>query len=428
MKLKNITDQLFILYWPLVMLNYLLLMSTKINLTLLLVDAPLVFFVINAGYIMIKKSREQFIGIYGLFALYVLLSLLGYCNNGTPVVCYFKGIQYYFIPLCFAALGYSFSSDYRYNKSYLYSCAACFIIGFLLYATLPPFYVTYLAEVQGFEDFSQDELMGMTRFSSFLPGSYNISYLSVPALILSLAYASRPKSGIKSWVCYIIAAVSFVAAIICQQRIAMAFAILVVGFYSIYLSRRGNSSFFFSLVAIIVILVIIVVYFISELPFFETLLEHIVDRFKNMDIAEAMAARTGQYTGFNRATWWSYIVGLGMGSCGHLVIPYNLQAIYDGELVKTFYEFGIIGVVIFAFLIFVTLLRGVKLFRYLHSEVLILLFFLGASVGASALTFFIYSSMFWFAIGRIWNDDYLALRKQELTIVRAMRRENKQLS
>lgn len=412
-KIDKITYKLFIFYWPLVMLNYFLLMSTKINLTMLLVDLPLVLFAFKALTIMVNNSKGQLIPLYCLFALYVILSFIPYLFNDTPEICYFKGIQYYFVPLLFAPLGCSYSSDYDYNKSYLFACTACFVIGFFLYATLPPYYVAFLAEVQGYEGFSQDELMGLTRFSSFLPGSYNISYLSVPALTLSLAYASNPQTKMKGWLCYTIALISFIAAILCQQRIAMFFAVMVVAFYMFYLSKRGNIKLVIIIIAAAVILFVVMYNYVSRMEFFDTLQENIIGRFKKMDFSDAMSSRTGQYQSFSRATWWSYAIGLGMGSCGHLVIPYNLQAIYDGEFVKTFYEFGLIGTSIFIALTIVTLLRGVKHFKYLHSEVLIMLFFLGACVGASALTFFIYNSMFWFSMGRIWNKDYLSLCKKK---------------
>lgn len=413
-KLNSQTYKLFILYWPIVMINYFLLMSTKINLTILLVDVPLVFFAYKSLKILNQSKRDDFVTFWGIFAVYTLFTVVAYAFNGTPIVCYLQGIQYYFVPLCFAPLGYYFCSDYKYNKSYLYACTACFVVGFFLYATLPSYYVSFLAEEQGFDNFRQDELFGITRFSSFLPGSYNISYLSVPALILALSYSANQNAGIKKWLCYAIAAVSFVAAIICQQRISMFFAFFVVLFYSFYLSKRGNRAMIFVIIAIIVILAYVINNFFSEMPFFDALQENILGRFEKMGFSEAMSERTVQYSGFSRATWWSYVIGLGMGSCGHLVIPYKLQAIYDGEFIKTFYEFGIVGTFFFAVLTFMTLYRGMKYFKYLHSEVLIMLFFLGACFGASALTFFIYNSMFWFSMGRIWNKDYLYLRKQEM--------------
>lgn len=396
------------------MFNYFLQMCTKINLTILLVDLPLVFFVFKAITIGIKNYKSPFVLILCAYGLFVLLSIIAYGFNDTPLICYFLGVQYYFIPICFALLGYSYSTNYEYNKFYIYACAACFVIGFYLYATLPPTYVEFIAKEQDFEGWSQKELFGMTRFSSFLPGSYNISFLSVPALVLSLAYSSNSNAGVKRWMCYFIAGVSLVAAILCQQRIAMFSAIAVVLFYSLYFFKQGNKQVLLASICIVVLLIAVLYFFVSDMVFYDVLQERILDRFHKMKVSTAMSIREGQYSGFSRDTWWSYLIGLGMGSCGHLVIPYNLQAIYDGEYVKTFYEFGLVGVTIFAILILMTLLRGLKLFRYLNAEVLIMLFFLGACVGASALTFFIYSSMFWFTLGRIWNKDYLALRRQEM--------------
>lgn len=413
MTFDKITYKLFILYWPLVMLNYFLLMSTKINLTIFLVDVPLVFFMLKSVLICSKNNKNQFVAFFSICLALILLTIGDYVFNDTPFVCYLQALQYYVAPLCFAPLGYSLATNHDYNKYYIYACAACFVIGFYLYATLPPYYMTYLAEVQGFENYRQEELMGLTRFSSFLPGSYNISYLSVPALILSLAYSSNEHANIKKWLSYVIAVISFIAAILCQQRIAMFFAVFVVVFYLFYFSNRGNKKFIIIVLGVVLLLFAIINHFVSEMAFFDVLKENIIDRYQKMDFSVAMAERTGQYSGFNRATNWSYFTGLGLGSCGHLAIPYNLQTINDGEFVKTFYEFGFFITLLLFILVLITLVRGLRLFKFLNAEVLIMIFFLGACFGASALTFFIYSSMFWFAMGRIWNKNYLALRKQE---------------
>ena len=410
---KNLTYRLFIVFWPLIMLNYFLLMRTGYNLTLLFVYAPLVFFAVKAFEIWSKNKNNQFIVLLGLYACYVLASVVCYAFNGTPIVCYYRTILNYFLPICFAFIGYSLSDDNKYYKYYLYSCAFCFIVGFYLMATFPPYYVEYLqTTVQDHEDFGRQDLMESIRFCSFLGSSYNISYISIPALILSLSFASKPETGIKKWLCYVIAMVSFVAAIICQQRIAIFFAIIIVLFYSYYILKHGNNKLVFVYILLTVLIVSVVGSYIQGLEVFDSLRENVLDRFHKMDVSVAMSSRTGQYTGFSRATWWSYIIGLGMGSCGHLVIPFNLEGVYDGEFVKTFYEFGIIGSAIFALLVLLTLVRGIKLFKYLHQEFFIMLFFLGACVGASALTFFIFNSMFWFAMGRIWNKGYLNMRRE----------------
>lgn len=415
MVFKNFTYKLFLFFWPLVMLNYYLLMRFGYNLTIYIVDIPLGFFAFKAFNLWSKSRNNQFVSILGLYAFYVLFSVVAYAGNGTPIQCFFQTIPHYFLPICFAFIGYSLPDERNYYKFYLYACAICFIIGFYLMAAFPPYYVDYLKTVQEHGDYNREDLMEMTRFCSFLGSSYNISYLSVPALTLALAASSKRDSGIKRWVCYIIAIVSFIAAIICQQRIAIFFAISVVLLFACYSYVRGNRSQIVLYIVITAFIFYIVGDFIVNLEVFDSLKENVTGRFEKMNFSTAMSTRSGQYSSFDRATWWSYIIGLGMGSCGHLVIPYNLQAVYDGEFVKTFYEFGLVGTILLSMLIFITLVRGVKLFKYVYPEFLIMLFFLGACIGASALTYFIFNSMFWFSMGMIWNRGCLENRRKEIS-------------
>ena len=84
----------------------------------------------------------------------------------------------------------------------------------------------------------------------------------------------------------------------------------------------------------------------------------------------------------------------------------NLKAIADGEFIKLFYEFGIVGMILLACVILPTLLRGIKFFKLYYVEVVIILFYLAAGIAADSLTLFVFSIMFWYSLGRIWNKEY----------------------
>lgn len=101
------------------------------------------------------------------------------------------------------------------------------------------------------------------------------------------------------------------------------------------------------------------------------------------------------------------LFGLGMGSCGHAAHYAGCEAITDVEYMKLFYEFGMFGISLLGFIIVSTLIRGIKRIKYLLGEVLILLYYLAAGIGSDSLTFFIFSVMFWYTLGRVWNVAYL---------------------
>lgn len=414
--MEKLLRWVFVYFYPIFMIDYYLIMR-GVNLNTVVMLPIFVLLGIKAIEIASKNYNNQFVRYVSIFLLYSLFSVVFYIFNDTPLSCYSSNFRQFVFPIIFAYLGYSYSKDNEFNKWYLIACAFCFVIGFYLYATGPSYYVSYLNEARSnlwyeAENKYLDEtnILEFTRFSSFFTTSYIISFFSIPALILSLAYSIDEKSPLgKPW-CYAIAAVSFIAAVICQQRIAIVFSILIVLFYGLFAGRfSGGRKMATTWFAYVVIIIVAVVVFgqIAHFDWFGILSERVGSRFDAMNFMLAMSERTNQYESFDRATGISYIFGLGLGSCGHAAGAAGLKAIHDGEFVKMFYELGFVGCVLFALPILSTLRRGLKNFKYYHAEVFVILFYLVAGVGSDSLTFFVYSAMFWFTMGRIWNKNYV---------------------
>lgn len=406
---------IFIYFYPIFMIDYYLIMR-GINLNTVVVLPIFALLGVKAIELALKNSNNQFVRYVNIFLLYSLLTVVFYILNDTPLSCYTSNFRQFVFPIMFAYLGYAYSKDNEFNKWYLIACAFCFVVGFYLYATGSGYYVAFLNEARSnlwYADENQylneANILEFTRFSSFFTTSYIIAFFSIPALVLSLAYSIDEKSPLsKAW-CYAIAVVSFIAAIICQQRITIAFSIVIILFYGLFAGRISNGKkMAITWLAYVVIFFVAVVVFgqISHFDWYDRLAELVGARFEAMNITQAISERAGQYESFDRATGLSYIFGLGLGSCGHAAVSAGLKAITDGEFVKMFYELGIVGCLLFALPIFSTLRRGLKNFKDYHAEVLIMLFYLAAGLGADSLTFFVYSAMFWFAMGRIWNKDY----------------------
>lgn len=413
--MRKTINIVFTYFFPIFMIDYYLIMR-GVNLNTVVMLPIFALLGIKAIEIANKNNSNQFLRYVSIFLLYSLLTVVLYIFNDAPVSCYTSNFRQFVFPILFAYLGCAYSKNNEFNKWYLIACAFCFVLGFYLYATAPSYYVNYLHEAQSNWWFAEERdyvnetnILEFSRFSSFFTSSYIICFFSIPALILSLAYSLDEKRPLgKPW-CYAIAVVSFIAAIICLQRIAIAFSIVIVSFYGLFAGRiSGGRNWSTTWLAYVVIIFAAVVVFgqIAHLDWFDRIAEHVGGRIEVLNFTQAMSDRMGQYESFDRATSFSYIFGLGLGSCGHAAGAAGLKAIYDGEFVKLFYEFGIVGCVLFALPILSTLRRGLKSFNDYHAEVFITLFYLAAGVGADSLTFFVYSAMFWFAMGRIWNKDY----------------------
>lgn len=417
---NRIIKLLFIALVPVVMVVYYLIMrGININIILLLIYAVLGLVGISIGF---KHASNKFVCSMNMFLFYCLISIIFYLFNGLPISCYINTLRSFLFPIIFAYLGYEFSSDYNFNRWYLIGCAFCFLVGFYLYITMPPYYLQFLADARSntwyINDSGKDEeyILEMTRFSSFFTTSYAISCLSIPSLVLSLSFSLKGHTVMNKGWCYFLALISFIAAILCQQRISIAYSVLCLSFFIFYspqITKKKNNMGLILLIVFVTILVVSIFDMIAHLDWVERIYNLVKMRIDEMSFSKAMSERTSQYSSFNRATDLSYIFGLGLGSCGHAAGAAGFQSINDGEYIKLFYEFGIVGCVLLIIVIMPTLLRGLKYFKFFYAEVLIIIFYLISGIAADSLTFFIFSIMFWYSLGRIWNNKYFERLKNE---------------
>lgn len=410
----------FVYFYPIFMVVYYLIMR-GINLNSVVMLPIFALLGIKAIEMAFKYANHPFVRMASIFLIYSLLTGGFYIFNDAPFNCYTSSLRQFVFPILFAFLGCCYSNDNAFNRWYLIACAACFVVGFYLYTTGPGYYVAFLNEARSnlwYADenryLNETNILEFTRFSSFFTTSYIVAFFSIPAMALSLGYSLDDNRPIgKPW-CYAIAVVSFIAAFLCQQRIAIVFAMLIALFYGLFSSRLANIKKGASLWLVYLVIAVLVFFIggsIAHFEWFDRIAELVGSRFDAMSFSQAMSERTGQYSSFDRATGLSYIFGLGLGSCGHAAGAAGLKAIHDGEFIKLFYEFGIVGCSLLAFLVVSTLKRGLNNFKQYHSEVIIVVFYLAAGIGADSLTFFVYSAMFWYSMGRIWNINVIS-RKQ----------------
>ena len=102
-----------------------------------------------------------------------------------------------------------------------------------------------------------------------------------------------------------------------------------------------------------------------------------------------------------------------MGSKGGTAAMLGFDAITDGGWTRFLIEYGVIGLTIFCFLILRTICHGLRFRKYMSKEIMIVGYGIASMIGANSLGMGSAIILFWFAIGRIWNSDYLA---QKITI------------
>lgn len=401
----------FIYFFPIIMINYYLVMRGFNFNTVIAYPLIAVLFIWSIKFIFQQKN-DFIISLLNIYLIYNLLSIIAYFFNNTPIDCYIGSFRNFIFPFIFAYFGYRYSDDYLFNKMYIYGCLFCFLIGLYLYFTLPPYYVDFLTQAEK-ADILNDGTVIISRFGSFFGGSYAISFFSVPCLALSMSYLLNKKCEIKRWVLYLAVFSSFLAAILCQQRIAMACSILILMFYTLKLIFKGGKKLVIYFILTIVVVLVSSRFLQSESG--DITSNQLINRFENMSFTAAMSSRIGQYTSFDRDTPLSHVVGLGMGSCGHIAHSLGLKCIADGDYIRIFHENGVLGFSIFLFLVLMTLIKLFKNHRILHAEGCIILFFLASMIGANPLEYFLFSVMFWFTLGHIWNPRFRKKIKQDIS-------------
>lgn len=415
------TEIIICLFFPLIMMDYLLIML-GINLNNIIV-LPMLFFVACFAFLCASKSR-QVVGtkLLTIFLVYNVASVLIILVTGIPFDCYIDRLRSFLFPMLFFYFGveYRITSD-KFYKSFLYSSLFCFVVGFFLYLFTPSFYVSFLVDIReqaSYIDNVLDEttVLEYTRFSSFFGSSYAISYFSIPALCVSFAFLFRDKLA-KKHLLYLSIIVCFLAALLCQQRIAMVSAFAVALFYSIYGTSHKNGILLPAIVILAFILIIVLNMYVDTSRL-STVSELIFNRFARLDFNDAMGERTGQYDKVLNA-WNNIILGDGMGAHSGAAMIYKYVIVADGEYYRILVENGIIGITLFISLIFGSLKKAIINRRYLWMELIIVSFFLLAGIGANSLSVaFFYTPIFWFCLGRIWNKGYLERLKLDNKYIR----------
>lgn len=409
------------LFYPAYMLIYYLLMF-KISITTF-VGYPivaLIFFIGLFNFAKLIALRNKNIGqtlmIY--WTIYNVASIVMYAFNGLPISCYLDAIQVYFFPMIFFYIGNNSKFvDDSFYKYVLASCAFLFLMGFYLYFATPSYYVAYQAEMRSDLWYAnlgvtEDNVMSFLRFSSFLSTPYVTSALSISLVAISFSFLFR-KSNIKPTILYLLAVAGIMGALLCQQRIAIASILIVLPVFS-YLGLKNNNKGILRLfiLSVIIFIILLGTSFLNER--LSIIVEQITGRLEAMNFSKAMSERTQQYAMARKEILYWIATGKGMGAGAHAAVKVGAIGVCDGEFLHLLLEFGFIGYLLFIPLLILTLIRGAKRFNFLNLETFVIFYILLTCIGANGLSqSYLIGPLFWFCVGRIWNNEYINYRLYE---------------
>lgn len=367
-----------------------------------------------------SSNSSNFKSVFSIYFFYCILSVIWYAGNDVSIQCYKNEVFNSLPAMFFVYVGMAEKRDNnRFYKYFLYFCTVSMVIGFFLYLTVPGWYIARKTEQynnQWFNDltYNEDEYLQTMRFSSYLGSSYNVDFFALLAISISLfalyyAYKNA-KNPLIAYICYFI---NFLAAILSQMRVAMAYAVIATILFIYFGYKTKNSKASNKLLGIIIFgLMIVVTVGITRLgergDFLQTVL---LARLDDMSFLKALGERSYQMD-LLANYWYNPIFGHGIGSGGSVARSMGYPAVSDCYYIELLFENGIIGFLLFVNIMVKTLKRAYRNYRYYAIELAFIGFVLCACIGSNTLSMsFICVFPFWYCIGRVWNDSYLASAK-----------------
>ena len=394
--IKNLIQNLVERYYLIVLIVSFLTMF-NINFFAGAIITTLSFF-FSIKILLFQNNKIWFKSLIVFFILYNVLSGFNYFLNNLPIKIYFSEIQLQIIPIFFFFIG--FNKRNSNNRMYNYTLYGTFfmcLIGLFLYIEQPDWYIEWRKNglIDWVGNINVDSVILNLGLSSFFYTPYYTGYLSLISIIILLDLIYKNGFTIYYFLLFLLFSLTL---LLSQMRVAWLFFVLLVFFTIIYwLIKKPKKGLFF---LGIIFLIFSIFIFILKITLDSSILDILFERLYS----------TSSVVSERSSTWnieiknlFDLLFGHGLGSASHQAHYLGFSSITDGQYFKILYELGIFGFFLFLTIIFFSLIRGFKYFNYYFIEVLIILFFVFANVGANPLSMPIIIAIFWFSLGRIWN-------------------------
>jgi len=364
-----------------------------------------------------KTPRDSTTVIFNLFIIVVSLSFLQYLYNNRPITCYFIDASNYITAMLFYYIGVTDERPGRpFYKKLLIVLVFIFVAGLVCYLLTPSWYIERNLErinaSSGIE-YNEVNVLDTMRFNAFFGDSYSISHFSVFCCAISVfcfAY-SRGKQKVLALIFFVIGLLASVAS---MHRASMLGCLITVLMY-VYFNHR--SHYYKKNIAIIIGIIIVIALFIIFSSGFTERLENIFGMVTNrvddnMNLNKALSER--KYTKELLQSMEFFIFGHGLGAGSVSVREYGFPGVSDMQYVKMFYENGLVGAFLFLIIMARTIKLGFKYIEFYLTEISMILFILLAMFGSNSLSIYYFIVFpFWYAVGRINNNEYLKKLKNK---------------
>lgn len=364
-----------------------------------------------------QRTTSSFKTYFTAYIFFCLLTGLSYLTNGRPISCYTSDISDFILPMLFVYIGLADNrTDRRYYDYFYNTLVVVLLLGLVFYLLGTGWYLARMADVRNAEwyidssVYDEDSIVSSLRYCAFFKTSYPVSHLATFALSIGLFDLLRKDKDTKYIIPKMI--ILLVSIVLCQHRVALACGGLFIAFTVLYGMRHKAMKRIRPLIILVAVGLIALIIVGVTNDRYETLFEMLSERYEDMSVSNALKERKQIAEVF--ASWDNVIWGQGIGAGGAAARRAGFYGITDQNYAKLLYETGVLGCMLYAFFMFASLIRALKYYRCYLTELFVMVFISIAMLGSNSLViYYMYIVLFWYAMGRVWNKQYLQKARQE---------------
>ena len=387
------------LYYPLVFLGY--LMTLFVPMMRPGIWAAFLILILGAFLVIKKKVNIHSVMdvLIVVYFLYRAASVIWLLKAGNPIGVYLDEFAVSLLPMLFYFVAKACDNADKFYKFFLISLMLLGFISLVLYLWAPQFYCDYLynwsyiskADAQTTR-VRMESVTGCTVFGAVMVSGMAVSIHFLCASSDEKDYKKRRLFGLITFV------LSLMFTFLSNMRSAMVAAILLVLYVNYLIFARFKEI---SRKYIVIEIVSVAVIFLALCIIKFDLVLKIWWRLESLP--GAVSQRSEQWVAAVNNMYSSWF-GNGLGMNGHKAIGVEgAHVIADGGLIKLFCEEGVIGFSLFAYIMFLTVKKGIQNIKESYAEFILVVMMILQSVGSNIIAFLLITPIFWFCVGRIFE-------------------------
>lgn len=385
----------------------------------------LVFWLVYGAMAFSRSNKSQFKTVYTILLAYIVFSVVEYGFNGLPFKYYYSDVRGLVVPMLSVYIG-MINNDERLYKWFVLSTVFCILVGLFLYFVQPSWYLSFkVASLENslkYEGVSELNVMSLStsgRFSSFFPTTYPVAYFTTFSLCITLndLYKENENRLFKSnGILLLIIGVLIIGIVLSLTRVAIAYLILLLGYYFAfgYIKKNKNRHLVRAIIIAIVAVVVVAFIQISSSEYGALIIERMEGRL-TLDAVDQLTSEGSriEQTEVAFSAWKNKVFGDGMGSRGGAARADLRPGITDDDWIRVLVEFGVVGMILILTVFSMSIRKAFQRRRYFLAELSIILYGVISMLVADTLYKGPLVLIFWFALGRIWNQQLYLNRVKE---------------